>query len=1183
MIRVCYSNRLEKLAERLAANLESGETPGRSLFSMPPIVVPNRNIETYLRYEIARETGIAAGLNFQVPETFLSELLSPTTIEKPTPRLLHGAVLRAFFLDILSDDAARPPLPEAVQAYLSASGDDPAARDLHRFQLAVRLARLVHRYNDSRPDMLAGWTDNRPNLVGTPLAVTEEWQRDLWNRLIELRDQVQRRGDYHWILAVELLDFLRKRGGELLGAVHVFGFSYISHGFRRILEDLGKRQQIDIYTFTPVNWCVEKTERASSSQQSGRRSSARRAPLAEAGPDDQSIAVRWGQPGRESFEELGRVATDGPPAEFVTADMSCTLGRLQAEILGVAPRAPGPFQRDDSLNILACPGIRREAEIVANEIWRLIRDDDVRHGKSIERLRFPDIAVLVADSANLAVYQAHFRAVLEELHDIPYNMVDLPLVGESRLLEAALLLLDLPLGDFTRPELLKLLTHPAVYGRFPDADPDRWRSWCLELEVVRGVDRDDHDQTYIDREVFHWDQGLRRLALGAFMTGPHAGDDRAFHLDGADYSPLDQPADTLADTARLLVLVRSLAADVRYARAARLTFTEWSDFFAAMVQAYLSATPDSERRALTICLGQIRRLRQLDVAGGKVGYRIAWASLREALQGQTAARGYYLADGVVVSPLREMRALPFRVIFVCGLGEGRFPARAEVDPLDLSAAERCAGDVSPRERDRYLFLETVACARQRLHLSYVARDAQTGLDLSPSPLLDELLRYLHPNGEQMPAKAWVDRHPLRRFDESYFKEPADESNKPEPAPLRTSIVSVNFSVAARREWQARMLRSSLTTPNRVAPQLPRGSVHPVDSQLAEWLRLCPLEFEKSRGEPNRRLAVSLSNIRQFLECPLQGWARFALRLREDEEDDEDLREDEPFVTGKLRETGLLRQVFLAAIQQGTVGDGPAAFEPIYDPLVESQARRGLAPVGLFGEVERRRHLDYLARWHETAREAGLLEAGPFGNWRFGRAAELDRSEWVENAIALEVPLPQAAGLTRVEVFGRTEIVAPELPGSITPVVRDDVKEKDFLRGFLDAIVLSLLGGARDTAHHHACVITTHVGGKSAQSTQTFREIDQARAREFLTNIVADLIGETHTYLLPFEAVVQFWKKGTAIEDSVEGFKEDEYSRCSSEHGPVREFRRYDPPAEALARAMIERRFGLFRESGGSSE
>ena len=35
-----------------------------------------------------------------------------------------------------------------------------------------------------------------------------------------------------------------------------------------------------------------------------------------------------------------------------------------------------PFDPDGSLAIVACAGIRREAEVIANEIWSLIRKDD---------------------------------------------------------------------------------------------------------------------------------------------------------------------------------------------------------------------------------------------------------------------------------------------------------------------------------------------------------------------------------------------------------------------------------------------------------------------------------------------------------------------------------------------------------------------------------------------------------------------------------------------------------------------------------------------------------------------------------------------------------------------------------------------------------------------------------------
>ncbi len=123
---------------------------------------------------------------------------------------------------------------------------------------------------------------------------------------------------------------------------------------------------------------------------------------------------------------------------------------------------------------------------------------------------------------------------------------------------------------------------------------------------------------------------------------------------------------------------------------------------------------------------------------------------------------------MVVSPLLEMRSLPFRVVFLCGLGEGRFPAADGPDPLDLTLASRQAGDVSPRERDKYLFLETLVCARERLYLSYVARDAQTGDELDPATVVHELMSHLHQGRIGDALDVWVEKQPLRRFDESYF-------------------------------------------------------------------------------------------------------------------------------------------------------------------------------------------------------------------------------------------------------------------------------------------------------------------------------------------------------------------------------------------------------------------------------
>ena len=79
----------------------------------------------------------------------------------------------------------------------------------------------------------------------------------------------------------------------------------------------------------------------------------------------------------------------------------------------------------------------------------------------------------------------------------------------------------------------------------------------------------------------------------------------------------------------------------------------------------------------------------------------------------------------MVSTLAGGRApLPFRVVFACGMGEGRFPSPDAEDPLDLRWARRREGDVTARDRDRYAFLELLLGTRDRLlPLLRVARSA----------------------------------------------------------------------------------------------------------------------------------------------------------------------------------------------------------------------------------------------------------------------------------------------------------------------------------------------------------------------------------------------------------------------------------------------------------------------------
>jgi exodeoxyribonuclease V gamma subunit len=93
-------------------------------------------------------------------------------------------------------------------------------------------------------------------------------------------------------------------------------------------------------------------------------------------PDSLSIVEQWGRPGREFFEMLAKILGVTFEPSFVPVDQQNVLGRLQREILQRARESNAPRERDHTLTIIASRSIRHEAEFIANEIWRLIREAD---------------------------------------------------------------------------------------------------------------------------------------------------------------------------------------------------------------------------------------------------------------------------------------------------------------------------------------------------------------------------------------------------------------------------------------------------------------------------------------------------------------------------------------------------------------------------------------------------------------------------------------------------------------------------------------------------------------------------------------------------------------------------------------------------------------------------------------
>ncbi|QDG51754.1 exonuclease V subunit gamma [Persicimonas caeni] len=1195
MLQVFYSNHLERLVDALveATTLERKRLK-LSPFDRTPVVVPNWNVEAYLKFEVARRKGIAAHMEYRQLIEFFESLL-PTSGEY---RILDDQTLQLLLIDALGDKKllARKDLAP-VQGYLSAAGDDRDSLELRRFQLSAHLAELFREYDYARPEMVAEWPES-PQFRDPHWRRIERWQRALWLDLFAPDGRVAKLADEKGAAYIRLPEIFERVPADALQipkSVHLFAMNKLGRVFEGLLGVLGERTEVHLWSLNPcrefwedvVTDIDEEAELLSSKAVDGGQ-----LVLAGAAPDlrDEDfwepekfpLPLRlWGRAGRDQVRMLNRLCGHDPRTLFEEPAIDSVLTQVQQDVLDLAPEREEPIDAldDDSITVLACPGIQREAEIIANEIWALMRGE--RHMWDDKPLQFNEIAVIVNRDQRVE-YQTHLEAVFRDVYDIPFNIVDLQANADSRLVEALELLLDLPFGNFKRRELLKLLTHPNVIAKFDDVEPQTWLRWCDELNIFHGADHTDHADTYIERDLFNWDQGLKRLVLGGFMTGEPSGDDRAFRHEQFHYLPHEYAHGESTSAARLVMCARSLIADARRCRREEHTLAEWFERIGEMVENYLAPAHDDEEFEFMRCRRLLGDLADLDVTGRKMPYRVAREFLGRALGELEGRRGQYLADGVVVSSFLPARPMPFRAVFVAGMGESYFPSSDGGDPLDLRQVKWQEGDAGRRDRDKYAFLQTLLSTRERFYASYVSRDSRTGEALEPSSVVRDLLHMLEQSylGREKTA-ACVREHPLRRFDAAYF----DRDDSDEESEFGTV-----YHPEARREAAAFALRESLrehcrryNVPFPELPILEKAVAEPLRNQVGAVLGTYAQPKAQAPDEDLLEVSLSFSQLRQFLESPLQASARWILGLRSD--DDQDLLdvEDEVFESSYVSSLLFARDVFWETITEHAPDDNPA-FLPIYEQKARYLELKGELPTGPFHEGERKKQLELLETWRANLAKLGVPGEAPLEVKRIGRAERHAPLDEIWDSISFELVLDDQP--VRVELYGETEALDNTHGTAVTLVSRSRVKDKDFLRGFFTQVGLAA-SGKIDEDRPFDLVVAPGKSLARARKLSKYKKrlapISQADALAYLETLTADFLSGVHAYLMPIEAVFEYFdpENETPFDELVEMQLNNRWSTCSSEYGPVRQPARFEAPQDADR--LLQRRYAPFFKRLGGGE
>ena len=141
---------------------------------------------------------------------------------------------------------------------------------------------------------------------------------------------------------------------------------------------------------------------------------------------------------------------------------------------------------------------------------------------------------------------------------------------------------------------------------------------------------------------------------------------------------------------------------------------------------------------------------------------------------------YRFLDGnLTFCEMIPMRSIPFKVICIIGLNNNTFPRKRKPLSFDLMALHPKRGDRNLRDNDKYLFLETIISAKEKLYLSYVGQDIVLNSDIQPSVLISQFIYYLKSRIKIETSKDIekdiISKHKIFSFNPAYFVRDGDQS------------------------------------------------------------------------------------------------------------------------------------------------------------------------------------------------------------------------------------------------------------------------------------------------------------------------------------------------------------------------------------------------------------------------
>ena len=508
---------------------------------------------------------------------------------------------------------------------------------------------------------------------------------------------------------------------DLPERLSVFGASRLPADQLRILSALGDKREVHLWLAdaSPALWRELSPGQSTRRREDTSAAHVTNPLLRSLGRDARELRIRLAQ--------HVLTADDRHLAADLAADT--LLGHLQRQFRDNAdPRTQGTLRPGDgSIQVHACHGQTRQAEVIREIILRLLQDDPTLEPRDI-LMMCPDL------DAFAPLLSAAFSAP-NSSGTLRLRIADRTPEQSNGVLAALAALLELVTGRLELSVLLDFAAQPPVSTRFgfDEEDLERLEDLAAQAGIRWGLNGAHRDEFHVRVSTGTWAWGIDRLLLGATMS--EDGLAMVNHM-----LPVD---DVNSGDVELVGRLAELVTRLQRAREATEGQHPVQDWVAILSEALTDLTDTRGVNAwqLPNALGAIASLAE-SAGSYHDAVPLSLADIRwlltEVLTGRPTRSNFRSGD-LTVCGLVPMRSVPHRVICLVGMDDAAFPRTGRSDGDDVLARDPLVGERDLRSEDRQLLLDAIMAATDQLIITYTGADERTNEARPPCVPLGDLL------------------------------------------------------------------------------------------------------------------------------------------------------------------------------------------------------------------------------------------------------------------------------------------------------------------------------------------------------------------------------------------------------------------------------------------------------------